>query len=71
MCIDTLHDKYTVEGCTHPLQIKPANSDTQKSTLGAMSTMNAMGGGSGNSNEERKLFVGMISKSLNDDQVCI
>ena len=57
-CMETLHDKHTVDGVNHTIQIKPANADGQKVAIAVSA-----------SDSDRKLFVGMISKSLNEDQV--
>ena len=44
-----LHEKRTLPSCNHPMQVKPADSETKV--------------------EERKLFVGMISKNADEEKL--
>lgn len=44
-----LHEKKTLPGCNHPMQVKPAESETKT--------------------EDRKLFIGMLCKKLNEDDL--
>ncbi|XP_057314766.1 CUGBP Elav-like family member 2 isoform X1 [Hydractinia symbiolongicarpus] len=44
-----LHEKKTLPGCNHPLQVKPAESETKT--------------------EDRKLFIGMLSKKMSEDDL--
>jgi len=46
---EELHEKKTLPGCRHPLQVKPADSETKV--------------------ENRNLFLGMLSRSCDDDEL--
>lgn len=47
--INDLHDRHTLPGMTHPMQVKPAESENRE--------------------DQRKIFVGMLPKSLPEDRI--
>ncbi|CAI8045800.1 CUGBP Elav-like family member 6 [Geodia barretti] len=49
-----LHEKKTLPGMNHPMQVKPATNEPRNTTVGR---------------EERRLFVGMLSRDLSEDDV--
>lgn len=59
-----LHNIKTLPGMHHPIQMKPADSENRNGTVGWVYGMSTV---TNRCIAERKLFIGMISKKLNEE----
>ncbi|XP_040199299.1 CUGBP Elav-like family member 2 isoform X9 [Rana temporaria] len=63
---NALHNIKTLPGMHHPIQMKPA--DSEKSNGGAIYLTSCLGDAEG-AVEDRKLFIGMVSKKCNENDI--